>query len=611
MTISKNGSYNFFERFSAVYGFLDYRYRVGIFCLFGILSVGALVELGMAGGLAFFVSVLTDPGVIQRHELLVNLVRHIPFGLGESERGVIVFLAAGVAFLFLVKNAFGLFIAYWQARFGGVVEAFLGKSMLSGFMGMPFQWILGTNSADMILLLNFPRTIGNTFVPQCLCIVGDILLMFTLVGGVFIVHPSLALSVFFALSVLAVIIFRQTRNRVDVLAQAVLDLRIDIGRNLLKSVHGYKDVRLAGASSSLVMENYAMGVSKALLMGKQSLWVRLPSALIEVLGISGLMTVVGVMLYTSGYSRATVMGTLALLAVAAWRILPAISRVLSGLATLRTVAPDVDYALAHLVLFREKAQRLFQTAEPIPFQDGLELKEVGFTYETGSRPVLSGLDFRIGVGETLGIVGRSGGGKSTLVNLLIGLLHPVEGSIDIDGKPFVAEDGPGWMQTVGYVPQSSYICDGSLAENIAFGCPPDQVSMDRVHECCRLAALDFVDDLAEGVHTRIGERGVLLSGGQAQRVAIARALYRDPAMLIFDEATSSLDTASEKAIQRTIYSFKGERTLVIIAHRLSTVEDCDKVIWLDEGKIRMAGAAAEVLAVYRRAQEHGDPETSN
>jgi ABC-type multidrug transport system fused ATPase/permease subunit len=189
------------------------------------------------------------------------------------------------------------------------------------------------------------------------------------------------------------------------------------------------------------------------------------------------------------------------------------------------------------------------------------------------------------------------------VDLLIGLLEPAKGTIQVDDKVLTRGLLPKWLKITGYVPQSPYIYDGTLAENVAFGMDNINIDRYRVRKCCSMASMDdFINDLPDNIDSLIGERGVKLSGGQQQRVAIARALYNRPELMIFDEATSSLDTKSEKAIQKTIYSFKGKQTLIIIAHRLTTVEDCDKVIWLEKGRIKMIGKSEKVLRVYNQVR---------
>ena len=246
--------------------------------------------------------------------------------------------------------------------------------------------------------------------------------------------------------------------------------------------------------------------------------------------------------------------------------------------------------------------------QPLDFSNTIKFNNVSFCYDNNGRKVLHDLCFEIKKGETIGIIGTSGAGKSTLVDLLIGLLEPFKGTISIDDKVLTHEFLAQWLRITGYVSQSPYIYDGTLAENAAFGMDQADIDREQVRKCCTMASMDdFIQDLPDNIDSSIGERGIKLSGGQQQRVAIARALYNKPEVMIFDEATSSLDTKSEKAIQKTIYSFKGKQTLIIIAHRLTTIEDCDKVIWLEKGRIKMIGKPEKVLGFYNQVES--DPKT--
>ena len=225
-----------------------------------------------------------------------------------------------------------------------------------------------------------------------------------------------------------------------------------------------------------------------------------------------------------------------------------------------------------------------------------------FNYKARRANVLNDISFLIKKGQTIGFIGISGAGKSTLVDILIGLLVPSKGKVFIDGSELDDMGRQAWMKTVGYVPQSPYIYDGTLAGNVAFGLRDSEIDRELVLDCCHRASLhDVLAELPDGIDTPIGERGVRLSGGQQQRVVIARALYPRPEVMIFDEATSSLDAKSEKGIQDTIYGLRGKQTLIIIAHRLTTVKDCDLLFWIEDGRIKMADTADKVLNEYEKA----------
>jgi len=303
-------------------------------------------------------------------------------------------------------------------------------------------------------------------------------------------------------------------------------------------------------------------------------------------------------------SSARIAGTMALVAAAGWRLLPCIGKTLNSFSFITTNMEylyRVERCFADIREVSGQERRQPCVGESVRLTKEMRLKGVTFCYHSSLKPALTNINLIIPRGGAVGIVGSSGSGKSTLMDILCGLYVIQQGSFEIDGRILSNEEIRNWqVAEVGYVSQTPYICDGTLAENIAFGLRREKIDQGKVLECCKMAAIDFLDDLNHGINTRIGDNGVLLSGGQRQRVAIARALYHSPEVLVFDEATSSLDTKSELAIQQTIFRLKGNKTLVIVAHRLSTVEGCDVVYWIDKGQLKMSGAAAEVLAVYRK-----------
>jgi len=325
----------------------------------------------------------------------------------------------------------------------------------------------------------------------------------------------------------------------------------------------------------------------------------MPSWILEFVGITLLLGTV-LLLRWQDASLAHVSATLALLAAVAWRLLPIMNRVVQGLLQMQQQLPTVDPILQKLHEVETLPQDRSEE-RPCPLQQQICFEHVCFRYPgtaEGHADALHDINLHIPKGSMVGLIGPSGAGKSTLVSLLTGLYTPSSGNILVDGQKMDAGLRTGWMRGIGYVPQNPFLLNGSLAENIAFSQWGEEIDRDRVRECCRMAAMDFLDDLENGIDTIIGERGVRLSGGQLQRVSIARALYNHPQVIIFDEATSALDTATEQAIQQTIESLRSHMTVIIIAHRLTTVEKCDWLYWVEKGHIQMYGNAEEVLSEY-------------
>jgi ABC-type multidrug transport system fused ATPase/permease subunit len=293
---------------------------------------------------------------------------------------------------------------------------------------------------------------------------------------------------------------------------------------------------------------------------------------------------------------------LAIFAVASFRIVPGASRLLSAFQTIKHMEPSVRLLLQE---FDSKDNSYIKNnylpkdlSTPLKFQKEINLTNLSFSYPIRKEFVLSKISMTIKKGDFVGIIGETGSGKSTLINLLIGLLKSSDGKVEVDGLN-INSNLTKWYKKIGYVPQSVYLIDDTIRKNIAFGLREDDIDNDLVAKAIEKANLDeFVNNLPDGLETIVGEKGIRLSGGQQQRIGIARALYRDPEILILDEATSSLDEATEKKIMESIQFLKGKKTLIVITHRLITVKNCDKIYFIDKGNIIKQGSPKEILNTY-------------
>ena len=280
--------------------------------------------------------------------------------------------------------------------------------------------------------------------------------------------------------------------------------------------------------------------------------------------------------------------------VAAFRVMPSANRVLSGIQSVLFSLPAIETLHSQLSLLSPIPA--MQQGVPMPFENNLEINQVSFRYPSVEAQSLSGVSLVIPRGTSVGFIGGSGGGKSTLVDIILGLLTPASGTVRVDGLDIQASLR-GWQDQIGYVPQSIYLTDDTLRRNIAFGLSADKIDEAAVLRTIRAAQLEqFVADLPKGLDTMVGERGICLSGGQRQRIGIARALYHNPAMLVLDEATSALDSATERAVMQAVSALKGNKTIIIVAHRLSTVEHCDRLYQLEMGRVVKEGSACEMLS---------------
>jgi len=284
---------------------------------------------------------------------------------------------------------------------------------------------------------------------------------------------------------------------------------------------------------------------------------------------------------------------LGLVLLGAQRLMPEIQKLYQSASTMRFGLAAVESVHADMMLGEDRPDlRAGRKAAPIPLAESLALRGVSFRYPSGEGPALADITLEIARGQKIGIVGTTGAGKSTLADVVLGLLRPDSGQVEIDGRALADEDIPGWQKVIGYVPQHIFLADTTIAQNIALGEMPDRIDWARIEEAARIAQLhDFVvSQLPQGYDTRVGERGVRLSGGQRQRIGIARALYKRSELIVFDEATSALDTLTEEALVDAIEALPQDRTMLVIAHRLSTVRSCDRIVVMERGRILAAGS---------------------
>jgi ABC-type multidrug transport system fused ATPase/permease subunit len=327
---------------------------------------------------------------------------------------------------------------------------------------------------------------------------------------------------------------------------------------------------------------------------------QVPQFIIEAVGFGGVIILVLILIATSGGvtggALQTVLPVLGVYVFAAYRLLPATQHIYKGISQLRFGKAAVDTVYEDLQQHQHISETRTEPQEKLTPQQSIVLEHLKYTYPNADSPALQDINLTIPTGSSVGLVGGSGAGKTTLVDLLLGLLRPSEGTIQVDGKPVTDKDVNRWQQAVGYVPQEIFLADSSIAENIALGIPPEEINYEQVTQCARMAQVhDFImNDLPQQYDTVAGERGIRLSGGQRQRLGIARALYHEPAVLVLDEATSALDTVTEKAVMDAIEILAQQKTIIIIAHRLSTVRGCDKVVLLEKGKIAAAGSFEEL-----------------
>ncbi len=592
--------------FSKTYSLIPSRWRKGLAGIMAAILCTSLVETVCMGVVALFISTVANPQILTSSARIHFFISQLPTRLFASPTDAMVTLGLAACALLILKNLLAVGTAYAYARLAAQLDAHFGSLLMRNYLNREYEWHAGRHSADLVTTGSWRQHVMRVWYFGML-VLNDITLVIMLGLALLFVAPVISVCTIAVLGGLALLILRVLRPRISGLARRYTAAEQNINRTSSTITQGIKEIIISSNQRSFFKRYQGEVTESARTYSAFLALSRVPSWVFETVGFCLLAgIIVASILYTQGTPSAGLSGQLALLGIVAWRALPAFNRIVSGLGTIREQMPKAEQVIDAIT--DAPAHFAPEAPERIRLRRELTLRDVRFRYRNAESDVLHSVSLTLRAGESVGLVGRSGSGKSTLADLVIGLLEPVAGAITVDNHVLSAANASGWFANVGYVGQSPFFTEASLLENVAFGIPSDQVDRDRVLRCCHMAALDdFLRQLPLGLDQSLGERATRLSGGQRQRVAIARALYRSPDLLILDEATSALDRQSENAIQGTVHSLAGSLAMLVIAHRLSTVQHCDRVVWLENGHIRMTGTPAEVLPHYRKFLEQEDP----
>lgn len=582
--------------FRKVHALLTRPQRLGAVALLGLMVVGMVLETLSVGLVVPAIALLVQDDLTTTYPGLLPVLEM----LGQPTQAQLV--AGGMitlVFTYVFKTIYLGFMAWRQMLFVFGVQADLSQKLFTTYLLKPYTFHLQRNSAQLVLnVINEVQVFtGQGMLPGMLLIT-EALVIIGVASLLLSVEPAGALAVFSILGLAAWGFNKTIRDRVD--RSAVARQHHDGMRlqHLQQGLAGTKDVKMLGREEYFLGEYRRHNLRVSHVGQQQQTLQQLPRLLLELLAVVGLAVVVLTSL-AQGHDIASIVPTVGLFGAAAFRLMPSVNRVLNSAQSLRYVMPAVDM-LSEELSGSAVEPEMTESAD-VEFKHAIELADLCFSYPGAHAPALKGLCLKIRKGECIGFIGSSGAGKSTLVDVILGLLEPTEGYVSVDGED-IQRNLRGWQNTIGYVPQSIYLTDDTLRRNVAFGLPDNRVAELAVQRAIRAAQLDeFVASLPDGLDTVVGERGVRLSGGQRQRIGIARALYHDPSVLVLDEATSALDMATEHEVMQAVMALQRRKTIIVVAHRLSTVERCDRLYQLEHGRVVAEGATASML----RGRAHG------
>lgn len=559
--------------------------RVAFIRIVVMVIVGMFLETISLGIVVPIIGILTQDDYQQKYPFIVDIFGNL------SREELISAVMVAMVLIYVVRSLF-LFWSLWiQKGFSASVSGRLSQSLFSIYLRQPYLFHLQRNSSTLMRNAKNATSVVTCGVDPFLVLLTDGLVAIAMFALLIAVEPVGTLAVLLVFGLSTFMFQRTTRRRIDNWGYQVDYHETKILQHLQEGFGGAKDVKVLGRENEFLSQHEKHLGESIRINRIYNVILTLPRSFMEIITIIGLCLLV-VSMVVRGRELADIVPILGLFAAAAFRVMPSINRLLMATQTLifnRSIIASVykDFLLDSPDSLSLKSESKFATQ--------LELINVSFKYPTAATASLQNVSLVVKRGEAVGFVGPSGAGKSTLVDVILGLFAPTTGVVKVDGQD-VQQNLRNWQNQIGYVPQAIYLTDDTLRRNVAFGLNDENIDDNLVSNAIRLAQLEeFVATLPEKLETVVGERGVRLSGGQRQRIGIARALYHNPSVLVLDEATSSLDTPTEHGVMQAVQALQGSKTVLIVAHRLSTVEYCDRLYKIENARITEEGTFDKVV----------------
>jgi ABC-type multidrug transport system fused ATPase/permease subunit len=578
------------------------RERRSFYLLLVMIVVMGLVETVGVASIMPFMYMLADPSVLERHALLGRVYAGLDF---TDPHSFMLFFGFAVFVIVVGGLIFKAGTLYAVYRFTMMRGYSLSNRMLRGYLLQPYTWFLNRHSADIgaNVLGEVAKVTTKSLLPAMKLITYSIVVL-GLVALLVLVHPQVALIAATLFCGSYLLVYLGVQRTLARLGEERHEANVERFQIAGEALGGIKDVKLLGLERHFLHRFQPAARAVAASDAASTILGELPRYILEAVAFGGMLAFVLVLLISGSTTIADVVPVLAVYAFASLRIFPALQRIYVSMTQMRFSKPTLDKLHEDMKAAEANARALppVERGAVVRLTEALTLEDIHYAYPQADRPAVRGLSLTIPARSTVGIVGGTGAGKTTTVDLILGLLLPQKGRFAVDGLPITAANLRAWQQSVGYVPQQIFLTDDTIAANIAFGREPKDIDRAAVERAARTAELhDFVmRELPEGYESRVGERGVRLSGGQRQRIGIARALYHDPDVLILDEATSALDNLTERAVMDAVHNLGHAKTIVMIAHRLSTVRDCDTIFMLEGGRVVAQGSYDALIETNRQ-----------
>ena len=558
--------------------------RKSAFYLLVMVIIMALLDMIGVASILPFMAVLAKPSLVETN-LILNSIFNASSVLGVKNNQEFLFLLGIFVFVLLIISLiFKAFTTYVQVRFVRMREYSIGKRLLEGYLHQPYSWFLSRHSADLgKTILSEVNLVVAGGINPLMEIITKGMITIAIIFLLVLIDPKLALIIGLSISIIYGLIYQFSRSYLDRIGKERLKSNQLRFTAISDAFGASKEIKLRGLEQNYInrfstpAQNFALKQASAAVIGL------LPRFVLEAVAFGGILLVIlYIMLKTGNFNNA--LPILSLYVFAGYRLMPAIQQIYLSMTQITFVSSSLDVLNEDLKNLKKSYNNNEQNI--LSFRKKISLKNISYNYPNSPKTILKDINLDIPIKTTVGLVGTTGSGKTTIADIILNLLEPQKGTLEVDGKVITRLNSRSWQRSLGYVPQHIYLADDTVSANIAFGVDTKNIDQLAVEKASKIANLhDFVsNDLPKQYQTTIGENGVRLSGGQRQRIGIARALYHNPQVLIFDEATSALDNQTEQAVMEATNALSKDITIILIAHRLNTVKNCDLIFKVHKGE---------------------------
>ena len=578
-----------------LFSLLTSRQRRQFFALQILVVFMAVAETAGVASIIPFMALVGNMSQLQQDTFIAQIYQ--TSGV-NSETQFLFLLGFGVLGMLFIATLISSYTIWTLSMFSNKIGAEIADRLYTHYLKQ--GWLFHASGSSALLTkkiaIESMRVTTGILLPL-MHVNAKTILALLMISSIFIYDPMVAIIIFSIFALAYSVLFTVVRMRLQKNGRIISTVNEQRFRLMNEGFGGIKDVLLLGRDTDFIERFNKTGISLAKSLGTNDALGTVPRYIMELVAFGSMIAVVLYLIANYEGNLGVILPILSVYALAGVKLLPAFQSVYTSIAKIRAHSPAFESIQDDLI--HSKSTK-FSTSNSegvvlIP-QKKISLENVTFKYPNKEEKALNNLNISIPVNSIVGIVGPSGSGKSTLVDILLGLIKPQQGQLKIDENIIDSKNCRSWQNTIGFVAQNIFLSEGSISENVAFGIPKDQINQNQVHRALKLAHLDdLVKSFEDGIHTRVGERGIQLSGGQRQRIGIARALYYKAEVLVFDEATSSLDGITEKMIMEAIHNFSGQKTIIMIAHRLKTVQKCDQIFFVDKGRVIDKGTYQELI----------------